>query len=381
MLKNKDYIVSQSLDYLRFPLALIVVLVHVVNIDDVGVYVLGDKMGALSKGSLLYDIRNILNVFVRGISVPIYLFISGYVFFKGLEEYNWGIYTRKIRNRVHTLLIPYFIWNILELLLVIIIHSTAFKSFSAGGSQTLNLSLKNVLSCFWIYNGQIIQSGVSAVDANALFPLNTPLWFIRDLFCVALFTPFLYYALKRCGYITLTFFLLIWLLPMAESYQIFDQFALVVFFFSLGAFMSIHRYDVTNFFSRISVLGVVLYFGGACAYLLLSEESILSNLFKSINIIGALIVAYNIAFRKVTEGDYKKALFLSSASMFVYLAHSLVCMRLYKTLLLLITPSSSTRVFLCLLLTYVIVVAILLLVYFVLRQKFPKLLTILTGRK
>lgn len=379
--KSRDRIISMALDYLRFPLALLVVFVHVINIDDVGIYMSGSKCGAISDGTFIFEIRHIINVFIRGISVPIYLFISGYVFFKGVDNYNKTIYLKKIKNRVHSLLIPYVIWNLLELLLIVLVHSTALNAYAAGGAQELDLSITNIFSCFWVYNGQIVHSGVSAVESNALFPLNTPLWFIRDLFCVAVLSPILYFALKRWKYVSLLFFLIIWLCPKSDAASILNQFSLVFFFFSLGAFMSINNIDVISLFSKFNQLGWYLYVGGALVYLFVVDNTIITSLFKSINIIGALIVAYNIALKKVSKCNYSKSAFLSSSSMFIYLAHSLICMRLYKVLILLLKPETNIDVVMCLILTYVLVISLLLGVYYTMSNLSPKLSTFVTGRK
>ena len=62
---SKEQIISFALDYLRFPLALIVILVHVLNIDDVGVDVSGCNVGMIEHGSIFDSVRYIINVFIR----------------------------------------------------------------------------------------------------------------------------------------------------------------------------------------------------------------------------------------------------------------------------------------------------------------------------
>lgn len=379
MNKNNEKVISLALDYLRFPLALIVVLVHVINIDDVGVYISGCRGGMITDGSSLYFIRHIINGFIRGISVPIYLFISGFVFFKGVDEYSIGVYKRKVHNRIHSLLIPYLIWNLLELLIVIFIHSTSLDAYSAS-SYDLDLSLKNILSCFWVYNGQLIDSGVAAVQANTLFPLNTPLWFLRDLFCVTLISPLIYFVIKRLRFGVILSLFVLWILPIFDSIPLLNQFVLVLFFFSIGAYMAIHKVDVADVFNRFRGVSVCIYCG--CSILSVTMSNvIISNLLKSLSIIGALFVLYNLALRKVQSATYKTSTFLSTSSMFIYLAHSLICMRFYKITLLIIEPNSNAGFFMCLVITYVVVITSLLFLYYMMRRYTPRFATILTGRK
>ena len=90
---------SRSLDFLRYPLAMAVLVVHLCN----------EHSEAMQYVPLL---RRATSSFIGGQSVPIYFFIAGYVFFLntdlGKKEYR-----RKLRNRFHSLLVPYLSWNLL----------------------------------------------------------------------------------------------------------------------------------------------------------------------------------------------------------------------------------------------------------------------------
>lgn len=88
---------SETLDLLRFPLALVIVIVHALP---------------LAPSPSIMD--GLIMAFLKEQSVPIYYFISGYVFFLGIELTK-GVYLKKIKNRIRTLLIPYLIWNLLFL--------------------------------------------------------------------------------------------------------------------------------------------------------------------------------------------------------------------------------------------------------------------------
>lgn len=375
---SKEQIISFALDYLRFPLALIVILVHVLNIDDVGVDVSGCNVGMIEHGSIFDSVRYIINVFIRGISVPIYLFISGYVFFRGLNEYTLKTYKNKISNRIHSLLIPYFIWNSIELLLVIFIHLSSLKSYTAG-CGTLNLSLRNIISCFWVYNGHLVDSGVVAVQSNALFPLNTPLWFLRDLFCVALITPIIYIILKKLGHWAIIILFGLCVLPIANA-PLLDQFFSVLLFFSIGAYLAIHKVDLIKLFTRFYILSIFIYVVGSVISIVV-ENAIISSIFKNISILGALFLLYNLALKKVQSNGYRKTAFLAASSMFLYLSHSLICMRFYKVLLLIFNPNHNVEIVFCLLISYILVIAVLLISYYILRKYTPRIAAILTGRK
>ena len=87
---------SQSLDLLRFPLAVVVLVVHVFTISEVA---FGGQRLHVGDFPLFEQVRCFLDAFLRGQSVPIYYFISGYVFFLGAEMTR-KVYVRKLNNRV-----------------------------------------------------------------------------------------------------------------------------------------------------------------------------------------------------------------------------------------------------------------------------------------
>ena len=85
-------------------------------------------------------------------AMPMFFFISGYLFFGNVEKWNWQTYQQKIKRRGKTLLIPYIIWNLLMAVML--------RPFSPS------------IFCE---------------------PANMPLWFLRDLIVVSLLTPIYIY--------------------------------------------------------------------------------------------------------------------------------------------------------------------------------------------
>ena len=96
---------SQSLDLLRFPLAIVVMTIHV-------------WFPGVADATADVPALNALSGLVAGLlwdqSVPVYFFISGFVFFLNVDM-SAATYRRKLRNRTKSLLIPYIIWNTLAI--------------------------------------------------------------------------------------------------------------------------------------------------------------------------------------------------------------------------------------------------------------------------
>lgn len=83
----------QSLDLLRFPFAVLVVLEHVFNSETI---IIQDKIYDIASVSLYKEFLLFVEGFIRGISVPVYFFISGYVFFFRYQS----IYEREICKEI-----------------------------------------------------------------------------------------------------------------------------------------------------------------------------------------------------------------------------------------------------------------------------------------
>ena len=85
---------SQALDLLRFPLAVVILTVHVFG---TGVLAVHGVEYSLENIPVMSGVMGFINAFLRDQSVPIYFFISGYVFFLG-REFTGEVYLAKLKN-------------------------------------------------------------------------------------------------------------------------------------------------------------------------------------------------------------------------------------------------------------------------------------------
>lgn len=110
------YIQSQTIDLLRFPLIIAVVFIHNTGLpSNYVIPVLGTDS--------FYTCLSIYNkVFfshvLAHIAVPIFFFISGYLFFIKTPILTKEIYIDKLKKRWNSLVIPYLLWNIFPILVV-----------------------------------------------------------------------------------------------------------------------------------------------------------------------------------------------------------------------------------------------------------------------
>ena len=370
---------SESLNLLRFPLAVVVVMIH--TFSSAGLKLQGQQL-SFDAFAVFQEINHFIDGFLRGQSVPIYYFISGYVFFLGVTL-NRETYRRKLHNRMKTLLIPYLIWNTLTLLQILLYRTPPFRSFFPGlASAELNLTLSGVLNCLWDRTHSIFLLPESTHSAS-FYPMNYPLWFIRDLMIVVLCAPLLYYLLRRMRHYFVCLIGLLWFLKdYVPALAVYGQLLTALFFFSWGAYMSISRKDMLVEFGRYFRPSVVLYvllglLHVASAHWL--PEA--STTIKQLNVLVGLIFAYNLASWLLRRGICRPNAFLASASFFIYVAHSLVLNNTLKSLFVVIAPASELTLIGTYLLALVLTVGGLLLAFWLLRKYAPGLLRVMTGKK
>ena len=346
---------SQALNLLRFPLAIIIVTVHIFGYQP-------DGYNA-AEFPLFNFVKSFIEAFLHWQSVPIYYFISGFVFFIGLREWDKSRWIKKIKNRKNSLLIPFLIWNTLFLLLTICI----------AGIKNFNIS--SILSCYWRYDG--LLTGVAPTG----MPINYPLWFLRDLMVTVLFTPLMYKLLKKNGKIVLSFLATVWVMKYFGVIKFYIP-AQAFFFFYFGAYMSINGKDMIAEFgkhSKFTTLGFIVL-GVVSMYFYNSNPTIFKAL-KALSILFGLFFAFNTAVWLLKKGYCKVNKFLSSTSFFIFVSHAPVYPLVFKTLKLLISPSSDIC-WLIVFLTTVAATSLILVTGFYLMSRFtPRILDFITGRK
>lgn len=367
--EHTDNLHSQCLDLLRFPLAIVVLIVHVFSTTG------GILNDSFTHSQLLPEVQRLVDVFLRGQSVPVYYFISGYVFFLG-KEFTKQTFLNKLKNRVGTLLIPYIVWNTITLLFTVCISFISFKGIA--NKYSLDLSIPNILNCFWEYDGAIVGQ-----KTNYGIPILGPTWFLRDLMVVVLCTPVLNFILKeKRGIFSICVFAFIWLYSNLYGFSMYFP-SSALFFFSLGAFMSINKMDMIQKFGSVNLAAIILYsIISILLYNLNKTDSVVAYLgLKSVNTFIGLIVLFNISKYLLKKRYCKVNKLLASSSMFIYISHMIICGRILKLIFILVNPHSQVAIFTCYIATIVITLTILLSLFIITKRYTPKLLTFITGRR
>lgn len=242
-----DNLISSTISFLRFPLMVGIVFIHF-NILN-GVTVQGVVYGADIPVWHQFIINLCSDVIPR-IAVPMFFFISGYLFF--LKDSDNHKCKEKLKRRFNTLFIPYILWNLIAIG-ILLLKTSSILDFLFINSENIShadYSLKNVLALFW--NKDMFFSSQS-VPAQ-LFPLDVPLWYLRELMIVMLLSPLLFESVKIFGGYSVAVAGCVWLLfsimPIPNAYISVNQLSTGIFFFLWGSLYSISKIDFLVIFRK-----------------------------------------------------------------------------------------------------------------------------------
>lgn len=373
---------TNSFNLLRFPLALLVVLVHVFSVSPstFNIPTIYDSVSFLS-------INRFINVFLLGIPVPVYFFISGYFFFSG-SRFTIDTYKSKLKNRFHSLFIPYLIWNSVAIIVVVLKDLPVFSSLLTYAGTSTDLDINNILSCFWEYNGRLSPPPEGTVNFEQYvkptpYPINTALWYIRDLMIIVLFSPIIrmcIYKWKKYFVFALAFlYCLSTFIPLnPHLYQLLTG----VFFFSWGAYSRLNVIDFyKTFYNRNAIILLLYILNGFICFACNDNCPHLAIVLKLMNSILAVGVLFNIAFVIGKRFSIEPKPKLAHLGYFIYISHCIISARFTKLLIMLIHPVRGYEITMVYVLSAILVIVFLYFIYMAMLRFTPRLLRIVIGGK
>ncbi|AYG63795.1 acyltransferase (plasmid) [Rhizobium jaguaris] len=175
----------------------------------------------------VYGFFDWFRVFLRDslfrVGVPCLSAISGYLLFRhGEASLDYG---KTVRRKAKTVLLPFLVWNSAFFLLVLILQN---RGIGDGYIPDLTDASPRTLATL-----------LFAVEGT---PINLPLYFLRDLFVCILLSPLLAMLISRYPLPTLASLLLLAALPVSLGIVLRNS---ILFSFSFGIYLSLHRIDLT----------------------------------------------------------------------------------------------------------------------------------------
>ena len=363
---------SKTIDWLRFPLVVLVLFGHINPLVDMQ-----------SANLSLYDIFGTLISKTLGhLTISCFFMFSGYLFFVQVKEWSRTVYFTKMKKRLRTLLLPYVLFNVLaisvQILKMILKDDGTLYPF-------LNDLSENWYRILWNYKW------VEGYTVNMLgqplqmcfTPYLIPLWFMRELMVMVVISPIVYYLVKYTkvfGVVVLglCYYTNIWIEIPGYSAQFFLT---AFFFFSLGAFFSVNgknmvvslrKYQIVWFVISLITMFLSVYFYGTDykAY------------FLPIFILSGVISVINITSYFMERGKLRVSKTLSKATFFIYLTHD-ISILYYTTLVFnkIIGTDSTMQLLAIYFVTPFVCAGVILCIYVAMQRFFPKLLGLCVGNR
>ena len=341
---------SNTIAWLRFPLIFLIIMLHCYSVQRME-----------GEHELYFKAVYPFALWLGETGVPGFFLISGFLFFFSKKSY-----VEKLRSRLHTLFIPYVLWNLLLLLLYVIAYALGHPQ-DINGKNIVEYSFIDYLRLFW---------DRGSYDNGNFVPILCPLWYIRNLIIMSILSPLLYYLIR---YVRDLFLIIVAVWWMTTPHNAFIS--QTILFFSLGAYFAILNKNPLETVDRNKGIFLTLFSVFAIG-------DILSHVYigTPINLqIHRISLIFNIpAF--LLLGDWcvrhgYTSKFLPNAAFIVFCVHYPIVVILRKFCIATYLNASDTVHILLYFACVVISTVLSLSIYLVLNRYFPKVNNILSGNR
>lgn len=354
---------SMTIDFVRFPLILCVFFAHS------GVHAtFHDYSYQVPSGFQFFEnVSYLITSIIAKIPTRAFFFISGFLFFYNVSEWNLERYKTKIKNRFSTLLIPYLFWNAFVTLILVAVHYLQLIPDLIAWDNPDFFSFKNISGMFWNLNG-------------GGFPRLFPFWYIRDLMVVVVFSPIIWQMVKYLRLPGILIAAFIWVSDIFgfNIAGIVGISTVSFFFFMLGAYFSINKISIISFTNKFFYSSIVLYPLFVFADLITRDMSF--NIYiHNMGIIVGIILMFNIVSAGINSGKLRNSLILASSSFFIFAAHEPFLTFTRKVMIYFLNPDTELLCFITYFFPAIITLGVMLSLFLFMRRYMPGFLGVITG--
>lgn len=363
------------LSMIKFPLAYLVVVLHL------GLHYHHDFYPNAGILHLTEEFINLLEVlfskYIVHLAVPTFFVISGYLFFKNVNEFTRSIYWIKIKSRSISVLLPYLFWNLLYLAFLLFLKTLGVIVHGNDIKGIMEFVQENGGYCNMIWSCQeLVQKNVFGNTVISYFPTNAPLWFLRDLYVTMLFSPIIYFLAKKTNiwFIVIMgcLYYLQWQLPFPGVS------ITAIFFFSLGALFGIKKYDLVEF-SRKYKKGTYALALMLIPILFMQEYSdMVFPIFRLLGVFALLAIFSSLSQHEKLSHSLER---MTEFSMFVFVAQYFFLDICRAFLIGLVSGSGLLRETFLYVITPAFIIIVMLISYIGAKKVCPKLLSFTLGNR
>lgn len=354
---KEEQLQSKVISFLRFPLIVAVVFIH------------SQPHEVIIGGISLVDSNNLntytyVNFLISGViarvAVPLFFFISGFLFFKGV--FNVESYKRKLKKRCTSLLIPYLFWNLVTVALFYLFQTFMPDLTSGNNKLVINYTLSDWIRIFW--------------DGHRGMPICYQFWFIRDLMVVMVFSPLIYFGIMNCKKLFVILLGIVWFFDIWFNLTLSIA---AVFFFSAGAYFNIMKQSFLLKMKPLMNYALISY-PILCFFCLVLKESAFLKYVLNFSIIAGIICAITLTGYINTGKRHVNSL-LSESSFFIYAYHAWFLALIVKVGVKVISHVSSGALLIIYVFSVFLTVIIGIVIYYCIKKFLPNFTNFITGNR
>lgn len=350
--------IYQCITFLRFPATLLVVILHAYTTAR---YLnLGDATSYL-------HLSYVLSLCMGEMGVPLFFTISGFLFYINYNKISG--YKNKLKNRVHSLLIPYLFWNAFMILVYWILQNIPqLNSYFSGTNRPIAdyATFIDFIRAFWDCGNWNEGNGV---------PILQPYWYIRNLMILSLCSPILFFYIKYLKWIGILLPACCWIYAPHLAFSLSS-----ITFFSLGALFSIHHINIAPFlkakrrtFTLIFAISITAEY--ICHFYIPTPYN--PYLHRIVLITG---IPFLTSTALLLNDKFTIPALLTNSSFLIYTIHLPIIIALRKIGAKLFPSASDATNIILYIGTIVLTSIICITTYYILNKYFPKTTRIITGR-
>lgn len=306
------------------------------------------------------------------LAIPTFFMISGFFLFKG---YQVSKYLSKIVRRLKRLVVPYIMWNIL----FVIFYLSLAHFVPRLSSRVTSFGLDSFSGAF------------EKILSLTVAPIDGPLWFLRAIFLLAIFSPIIWLVMKLSRGLIAILLCIAWCL--LESFLGFSKAmshcvpAYAITCFVIGGVVAMNGKDLIVLFRHYGfiILGIIacllragimiptlmnneelsIIESGVCSILSIVEAPVLLSIFTRINIDKIVNSRLYSIFKEM--------------SFFAYAGHFLFCSMILHSIAPLIKGYWPGKFSLLIIVFFVCGVSLMMLVYAIGKRFFPRVMKLFDG--
>ena len=346
-MKKQSKLSYKVVDFLRFPLIMVVVLIHCNYIEK-------SNINIQVSAPIFYHVIDLLGRYIYSIAVPLFFFISGYLFFReGILSF--GLCKLKLKKRIRTLVIPYIAWNSIGLILFLLKISPLLINYFPQYAD-FKISISNLL-----------QGYISLPYGEQYMPYDLALWFIRNLIIILSLAPLINLLFKYLR----GFSILIPILLNCIHPNLLFGCPANLYYFMLGALFPVLHTDLSEFIRKVKWYTLIIWAVTIIVSYILNCYSFI------VTTTGIFAVIY-LGYLAVILG-YHIPVSINRSTFFIYAFHALYISIATTFILNLIPPSNELRSFVSYSLIFVLLAGGSFIVFKVSYHYIPQFINLLCG--